>query len=74
MSKDYFTFSDYINNYTTRNTTLFKNTFKERLNIINGMCSKNIIRQLKISSYREYNVFKTTYFDYFRYKMNRNLF
>lgn len=72
MSKDICTFCNYIMNNSSDNITQFKITFRDRLdNIPNKMVSsKYLMNVLKPLSIPDSKIFKETYLDYFRTKLN----
>jgi hypothetical protein len=71
MSKDVFSFADYVNNYTTINTKMFKEIFGDRLKKVgeNVISSKRLIEDLCINGNFEYTLFRSTYLDYFRIRL-----
>jgi hypothetical protein len=72
MSRQVILFFDYIHNYATDNTTNFKRVFKNRLSNIENKSgsSKCLINSLYITQRYEFKLFKMTYMDYFRMRMN----
>lgn len=71
MTKDKFTFMDYITNYKTENVEKFKTVFKDTYETIpNKMSSsKSIMNVLNITSGSQFFIFQRTYFEYFKFKM-----
>lgn len=74
MSKGIFSFYDYVYNYTTINTMMFKEIFNDRLKNLNQniVSSKRLMEDLQIDGNYEYTLFRSTYLDYFRLRMNMN--
>jgi hypothetical protein len=74
MSKGIFSFYDYVYNYTTINTITFKEIFNDRLRDLNQniLSSKRLMEDLRINGNYEYTLFRSTYLDYFRLRMNMN--
>ena len=71
MTKSKFTFRDYIQNYVTENICVFKETFKNYLDRIPDqiISSKRLIQNLEINNHFDFLLFRNTYLDYYRMKL-----
>lgn len=74
MSRDSMSFKEYIQNYSTDNIKIFKEIFNNRLHKMSDtLSSKQLIRELDIVLNGEFIIFRTTYMDFFKLRLNRNV-
>ena len=72
MSKDKFTFYDYITNYSTSNIESFKTTFKDEIEKLpqKVVSSKFLINHLNLNTTTHFVIFNRVFMDYFRIRLN----
>lgn len=74
MSRELYTFYYYVNTVNNTNAEMFRITFGNRLkNMSDTGSSKKFMKELNISSHYDRVLFRRTYMDYFRSRMDRNL-
>lgn len=73
MSIETYTFYNYINSNVSNNITSFKNVFSNKINKLPDkiISSKSLIKHLDIKTNVEFKIFKNTFLDYFKSKLNR---
>lgn len=73
MSIETYTFYNYINSNVSNNITSFKNVFSNKINKLPDkiISSKSLIKHLDIKTNLEFKIFKNTFLDYFKSKLNR---
>jgi hypothetical protein len=73
MSIEIYTFYNYINSNVSNNITNFKNVFSDKINKLPDkiISSKSLIKHLDIKTNVEFKIFKNTFLDYFKSKLNR---
>jgi hypothetical protein len=74
MSKDILSFYKYITSHSTNNIILFKHMFNSKIDSLPDkiVSSKYLIEYLEIQSKLEFEIFKNTFLDYFKYKVTSN--
>lgn len=74
MSKDILSFYKYITSHSNDNINIFKNIFYSKIESLPDkiVSSKYLIEYLEIQSKLEFDIFKNTFLDYFKYKLNSN--
>jgi len=71
MTKESLSFKEYIQNYSSDNITTFNNIFDNRLHkMSNTSSSKKLMQDLCVSTNIEFIVFRKTYLDFYKKRLN----